>query len=67
MQFLILDGFGKKTEIPERNVYKRDKSTFNEREFEEIVINGTDWDNVIAGGLQSFHEKIMYHLDEMPP
>ena len=23
--------------------------------------------NVIAGGLQSFHEKIMYHLDEMAP
>ena len=35
------------------------------REFEETVINGTDWNNVIAGGLQSFHEKNMYHIDEM--
>ena len=66
-QFLILEGFVKERSLPESIMYKKDFEKFNEREFEEIVINGTDWDNVIAGGLQSFHEKIMYHLDEMAP
>ena len=65
MQFLLIDGFGKNTKIPERDIYRRerDKSSFNEREFGEYFINGTEWDNVIAGGIQSFQEKIMYHLN----
>ena len=42
-------------------------SNFCEREFEEIVINDTDWESVCAGGLQSFYEKIIFHLDEMAP
>ena len=67
LQFLILEGFAEKTRLPESNIYKRDKSKFNEREFEEVVINGTDWDSVCAGGLNSFYEKILFHLDEMAP
>ena len=66
-QFVILEGFSKKVKLAEANIYKRDKSNFNEREFEETVINGTNWENVCAGGIQSFYEKIIYHLDEMAP
>ena len=67
LQFLIHDGFAEKTKLPECNIYKRDKSKFNEREFEEVVINGTDWDSVCAGGLNSFYDEILFHLDEMAP
>ena len=66
-QFVILEGFAKKIKLAEANIYKRDKSNFSEREFEETVINGTNWENVCAGGIQSFYEKITYHLDEMAP
>ena len=31
------------------------------------VVKGTNWENVCAGGLQSFYEKIIFHLDEMAP
>ena len=48
-------------------IYRRDKSNFDVREFEEVVINGTDWESVCAGGLESFYDKIIFHLDEMAP
>ena len=67
MQFAILEGFTKKVKLTEANIYKRDMSHFNEREFEETVVKGTNWENVCAGGLQSFYEKIIFHLDEMAP
>ena len=67
MQFVILEGFAKKVKLSQANIYKRDMSNFNEREFEEIVVKGTNWENVCAGGLQSFYEKIIFHLDEMAP
>ena len=28
------------------NMYKRDLSNFNEREFEEVVINGINWEEI---------------------
>ena len=42
-------------------------SHFNEREFEEIVVKGTNWENVCAGGLQSFYKKIIFYLNEIAP
>ena len=67
IQFLILDGFSKKVKIPYCEIYKRDNSNFNDREFEEVVIKGTDWEGICAGGLSSFYDKIIFHLDEMAP
>ena len=67
MQFVILEDFAKKVKLSQANIYKRDMSNFNEREFEETVVKGTNWENVCAGGLQSFYEKIVFHLDEMAP
>ena len=32
-----------------------------------FVVKGTNWENVCAGGLLSFYEKIIFHLDEMAP
>ena len=66
-QFLMLEGFSKKVKMPYSEMYKRDKSNFNDREFDEVVIKGTDWESVCAGGLESFYDKIIFHLDEMAP
>ena len=67
MQFVILEGFAKKVKLSQANIYRRDMSNFNEREFDETVVKGTNWENVCAGGFQSFYEKIIFHLDEMAP
>ena len=37
IQIMILEGFVKERSIPEINLYKRDFSYFNEREFQEEV------------------------------
>ena len=44
-QFLILEGFSKKAKMPYCEMYKRDKSNFDDREFDEVVIKGTDWES----------------------
>ena len=36
----------KKRSLPDIDLYKRDLTNFNEREFEESVIAGLDWDNI---------------------
>ena len=46
IQFLIIEGFVKEKFYPEINLYKRDFSHFNEKEFEEIVINGSNWEQI---------------------
>ena len=46
IQFLILEGFVKERTLPETNIFKRDFSKFNEREFEEVVISSTNWDEI---------------------
>ena len=43
-QFLILEGFVKERSLPESIMYKKDFEKFNDREFEEMVINGFDWE-----------------------
>ena len=47
IQFLILQGFVKGSSLPETNLFKRDFSNFNEREFEEVVFS-IDWENICS-------------------
>ena len=74
IQFLILEGFVKKMSLPDINLYKRDLSNFNEREFEELVINGLDWGGICnldkkdpQYSLKEFIETLNFYLDEMAP
>ena len=60
--------------MPDNNLYKRDLRNFNEREFEEIVINGLDWDNICDlerkysnHSFKKFTDAVNFHLDEMAP
>ena len=69
---MIIEGFVKEKFNPEINLYKRDFSHFNEKEFEEIVIIGSNWDQICDLAkhdpnlsCKSFYDTI--HLDEMAP
>ena len=73
-QFLILEGFIKERGLPETSMYKKDFEQFNEREFEEIVINGLNWEEICmirigssSASFKSFHDTLNYHIDEMAP
>ena len=46
MQFLVLEGFVKEKKLPKIDLFKRDFKIFNEREFNDEVINKVDWNNV---------------------
>ena len=75
IQFLILEGFFKERCLSNiTSFYKRDFSNFNEREFEETVINSLDWDEICMLNFndanlsfKSFFETINFYLDEMAP
>ena len=74
IQFLILEGFSRERSLPESNIFKRDMSKFSDREFEEIVINGHNWDEICMlrfedpnVSLHSFSNTLNFHLDEMSP
>ena len=74
IQFLIMEGFVKEKFNPEINLYKRDFSHFNEKEFEEIVIIGYNWEQICDLAkhnpnlsCKSFYDTINFHLDEMAP
>ena len=74
IQFVILEGFTKERSLPTTNLYKRDFSKYNDREFEDTVINGTNWDEICmmqyndpSTSFASFYNKINFHLDEMAP
>ena len=56
------------------NKYKRNYEDFHEAEFEEIVIKGTDWDEICMLRLRNpnvsvknFFDTLNFHLDEMAP
>ena len=73
IQFLILEGFIKEKALPEINLYKRDLSNFNEREFEEEVLK-IDWDiicdldkNDPDASCTNFFNNVNYLLDEFAP
>ena len=74
VQFLILEGFSKERSLPDTNIYKRDMSKFCDREFEDVVINGLNWDEICMlrfndsnVAFSSFNNTINFHLDEMSP
>ena len=73
IQFLILEGFVKDGNIPEINLFKRDFSNFNEREFNEAVYN-MNWDlicnmesNDPNVSCSNFYNALTYLLDEFAP
>ena len=73
-QFLILEGFIKERSLPETLMYKKDFEQFNEREFEETVINGLNWEEICmihigssSASFKSFHDTLNFHIDEMAP
>ena len=74
VQFLILEGFSKERSLPDTNIFKRDMSKFCDREFEDVVINGLNWEEICMlrfndsnVAFSSFNNTINFHLDEMSP
>ena len=73
-QFIILEGFVKERSLPETIIYKKDFENFNEREFDETVINGLDWEEICmirignsSASFKSFYDTVNFHIDEMIP
>ena len=73
IQMLILEGFVKERSIPEINMYRRDFSNFNEREFQE-EINKLNWNNICElnkndpdVSCKNFFNGITFLLDEHAP
>ena len=73
-QFLILEGYVKERSLLDVKITKKDFKNFNEREFEELVINGVNWEEICmirigdaSASFKSFHDTVNYHLDEMAP
>ena len=74
IQFLVLEGFVTERSLPESLMFKKDYKQFNEREFEELVINGLDWEEICmirignsSASLKSYYDTLNFHLDEMVP
>ena len=73
-QFLILEGYVKERTLLDLKVFKKDFKNFNEREFEEIVVNGVNWEEICmvrigdaSASFKSFYDTVNFHLDEMAP
>ena len=73
-QFLILEGYVKERTLLDLKIFKKDFRNFNEREFEEIVVNGVDWEEICmtrigdaSASFKSFYDTVKFHLDEMAP
>jgi hypothetical protein len=71
-QFIILEGFLKERALPEKKLFRR--GPLNEREFEEIVIKGINWNEICmlqygnaSASFKSFYDTHTYYLDEMAP
>ena len=74
IQFLILEGYVKERNLDDIKITKKDFKNFNEREFDEVVINGVNWQEVCmirigdaSASFKSFYDTINFHLDEMAP
>ena len=55
-------------------MYKKDFEKFNEREFDETVINALNWEEIrmirigsSSASFKSFHDTVNFHIDEMVP
>ena len=46
-QFLILEGYAKERNLLDLKITKKDFENFNEREFEEVLINGVNWAEIL--------------------
>ena len=73
-QFLILEGFVSELQLPETSMFKKDFDQFNIREFEELVINGIDWNEICmirigdsSASFKSYLDTLRFHIDEMVP
>ena len=73
-QFVILEGYVKERSLLDVKITKKDFKNFNNREFEEVVINGQNWEEICmirigdaSASFKSFHDTVNYHLDEMAP
>jgi len=73
IQFLILEGFVKERSLPKTNLFKRDLSNFNEREFSE-ALNDMNWDLICNIEMNdpnlacsNFYNSVTYLLDEFAP
>ena len=69
-QFLTLEGFVKNRSLPDIDLYKKDLTNFNEREFEDSVMTGLDWDNICdlekkdpQYSLEHFINTLNFYLD----
>ena len=74
IQYLILENFVKKSKVPKSTIYKRDFKNFNEREFNDEVIYGVNWDEICQFSSNNpniscnrFIDSITYYLDEYAP
>ena len=74
IQFLILEGFIKEINFTEINLYKRDLSHFNEKEFDEVVINGMNWEHICdlekndpEFSCKNLFDTFNFQLDEFAP
>ena len=74
VQFIILENFSKERKLPETDFYKRDYSNYSDAEFEEIVIDGINWDEICmlyvrdsSLSFKNFFDTLQFHLDEMAP
>ena len=72
-QFLILQGFVKEKSLPETNLFRRDFSNFNEREFEETILN-MNWNKICKLNqnepslpFNKFFNSVTHQLDEFEP
>ena len=72
-QFLILQGFVKERGLPETNLFRRNFSNFNEREFKEEILN-MNWVNICKIdendpniSWNNFFNNLTYQLDEYAP
>ena len=74
IQFLILEGFIKERNLSDINLFRRDLSNFNQREFYEEVITKVNWDEIChfqskdpTFAYKGFLDSINYYLDEYAP
>ena len=72
IQFLILEGSIKERDLPGINLFRRDLSNFNQREFEDEIITKVKWDEIMQSkdpsfACKSFLDTINYYLDEYAP
>ena len=69
-----MEGFVKERSLPETIMFKKDYEKFSTREFEELVIDGLNWEEICmlrirdsSASFKSFLDTLKFHLDEMIP